>query len=471
MASTYTANLGIEKPGSGEQAGTWGTTTNTNFDIIDRAISGVATVTLSGSTHVLTTTDGSLSEGGNKVLVLSGSLSGTNTITISPNDQDKFYLVKNDTDQTARFTQGSGGNVDIIAGETAFIFADGAGSGAAVTKVNVGAKLGDDLDVNGKSIVTTSNGNIVLAPNGTGDVQVDADTLRVGDANADATITTNGTGDLTLNTNSGSDSGTFVIADGANGDITVTPNGTGQFIVSGNFTINGGSIVFEGATADDHETTFAVTDPTADRTITFPDASGTVALSDDISTAVPAGTVFPTARAHTNLPSGFLLCAGQAVSRTTYATLFAAIGTIYGTGDGSSTFNLPDLRGRVVAGKDDMNAESVTSADRLTNFSGGLNGDTLGATGGSEKHEITTLQMPSHSHTLNGGLTTVQSGGSSAGTGVRIGSFTTGPDNDGAGFSIIGNTSFDNFSIASNGSSQSHNNVQPTIILNYMIKT
>ena len=62
MASTYTANLGIEKPGSGEQAGTWGTTTNTNFDIIDRAINGVLSLSLTGTTTTLTTTDGGLSD-------------------------------------------------------------------------------------------------------------------------------------------------------------------------------------------------------------------------------------------------------------------------------------------------------------------------------------------------------------------------------------------------------------------------
>lgn len=135
MASTFTDNLGIEKPGAGEQAGTWGTTTNTNFDIIDRAINGVVSLTLSGTTTTLTTTDGTLSDGGYKVLVLGGSPSGTNTITISPNDQDKVYLVKNSSGQTATFTQGSGGNASVSNGETAWIFADGAGSGAAVEKV------------------------------------------------------------------------------------------------------------------------------------------------------------------------------------------------------------------------------------------------------------------------------------------------------------------------------------------------
>ena len=133
MGSTFTDNGGIEKIGLGEQAGSWGTTTNTNFDIIDRLINGVGAIALSGTTHTLTTSDGSLSDGMFKVLVLGGSPSGTNTITISPNNADKLYFVKNDTSQTAIFTQGSGGNVSIATGKGAIIFADGAGSSAAVT--------------------------------------------------------------------------------------------------------------------------------------------------------------------------------------------------------------------------------------------------------------------------------------------------------------------------------------------------
>src|SRR5210317_1290487 len=124
MASTYTSNIGIENPGSGEQSGTWGTTTNTNFDIIDRAINGVLALSLSGTTTTLTTSDGALSDGGYKVLVLGGSPTGTNTITIDPNDQDKVYLVKNSSGQSATFTQGSGGDATLIDGETAWIFAD-----------------------------------------------------------------------------------------------------------------------------------------------------------------------------------------------------------------------------------------------------------------------------------------------------------------------------------------------------------
>ena len=158
MSSSYTANLGIEKIGSGEQSGTWGTTTNTNFDIIDRAINGVVGISLSSTTHTLTTTDGALSEGGHKLLNLSGSPGGTCTVTISPNDQDKVYFVKNGTDQTVTFTQGSGANASIDSGANAIIFADGAGSGAAVAELTLSTGQGQDIGSSSAEI-----GNIFIA--------------------------------------------------------------------------------------------------------------------------------------------------------------------------------------------------------------------------------------------------------------------------------------------------------------------
>ena len=155
MASIYTANSGIEKIGAGEQAGAWGTTTNNNFDIIDKAISGVEAISLSGTTTALTTSDGTLSEGGNKVLVLGGSPSGTNTITIGPNDQDKVYVVENATNQTVTFTQGSGGNVSIVAGSKKIIFADGAGSSAKVTDVTDALDIAS-LRIGGVAVTSTA---------------------------------------------------------------------------------------------------------------------------------------------------------------------------------------------------------------------------------------------------------------------------------------------------------------------------
>ena len=93
-------------------------------------------------------------------------------------------------------------------------------------------QLGGDLNMNGQKIVTTSNANIVLQPNGTGDIELNADTIQIGDNNANVTITTNGTGDLILNTNAGSSSGSITIGDGGNADITIEPNGTGDVLLN-----------------------------------------------------------------------------------------------------------------------------------------------------------------------------------------------------------------------------------------------
>jgi len=154
---------------------------------------------------------------------------------------------------------------------------------------------------------------------------------------------------------------------------------------------------------------------------------------------VPTGTV--SAFAGSAAPTGYALCDGSEVNRTTQAALFAVIGTTYGVGDDSTTFNLPDLRGRVVAGLDSDNnvLDETTSID----------GTALGEVGGDDVHTLTVAQMPSHNHTYNNSNDpSVQGAG---GTGLAGGdqSATTG----------------------SKGGDQAHNNVQPTIILNYIIKT
>ena len=231
MASTFTTNTGIEQPGVGEQSGTWGTTTNENFDIIDRALSGVTGIALTTNSDTSTlntdTTSGALSDGMFKVLQYTGTLDSAHTVTITPNTAAKVYLIYNNTSggQNLIFSQGTGANATIIPGETAWIYADGGAEDAIVRKVELN-KLTTALDVNGQNITSASNGNVVISPNGTGDVQLDADTVRVGDNNAAANIASNGDNDLILKTGN-STTGTMQITDGANGNITLAPNGTG----------------------------------------------------------------------------------------------------------------------------------------------------------------------------------------------------------------------------------------------------
>ena len=132
MASTYTVNTGIELIANGEQSGTWGDTTNINLQIVDRLTSGVGAITLSGTTHTLTTSDGALSDGQYKVLVFGGSPSGTNTVTVAPNDQSKQYFIVNNSGESVIISQGSGTTVTVADGTTNIVYCDGGGSGANV---------------------------------------------------------------------------------------------------------------------------------------------------------------------------------------------------------------------------------------------------------------------------------------------------------------------------------------------------
>jgi hypothetical protein len=164
--------------------------------------------------------DGNLDVNGNSIVSASDG-----NIAITPNGSGKV-IVDGLSLPTADGTNGQ------------FLKTDGSGNisfGSVSSDVSGDSspQLGGDLDVNGNSIVSTSNASINITPNGTGDVNLGADTVMVGDNNVNAIVTTQGTGDLTLSTNSGTNSGTIAIADGVNGDISVTPNGTGKVILDG----------------------------------------------------------------------------------------------------------------------------------------------------------------------------------------------------------------------------------------------
>lgn len=189
MASSYTVNTGIELIANGEQSGTWGDTTNTNLEIIDRLTNGVGSITLSGTTHTLTTSDGALSDGQYKVLVFGGSPSGTNTVTVAPNDQAKQFFVVNNSGESVIISQGSGANVTIADGATDIIYCDGAGSGAAV------ASFGTDLS----GVLTDSDiGTTVLAYDANLQSFVTALTLPTSDGTSGQALVTNGSGTVSF---------------------------------------------------------------------------------------------------------------------------------------------------------------------------------------------------------------------------------------------------------------------------------
>jgi len=249
MASTYTP-LGIELMATGENAGTWGTKTNANLNLIEQLVGGFKQVSIAGGaqTTALTVADGALTGTAQaRMIEFTGTITGNQIVTI-PLDVENFYILKNAT--TGSFTvefkyaSGSGDTFTFASTNkgTAILFATANdGTNPDIIQIQTGGdvvddtspQLGGNLDVNGFDIVSTSDANIDIVPNGTGDVTLQADTVQVGDSNADATITTNGTGNLTLNTNGGTDSGTITIVDAANGNITITPDGSGNIVLDG----------------------------------------------------------------------------------------------------------------------------------------------------------------------------------------------------------------------------------------------
>ena len=153
MPSTFTTNTGIEKPAQGEQSGSWGITVNTNSDILDRAVNGVVGLSLVGTSSNLTTSNGATSDGQNKVLLCSGTLAATHTITILPADAQKVYYVKNDATKTVTFTQGSGATTaNVATGSFAIIYADGNNN---VVNLSLSSELGQ-LKQNGVLISSSA---------------------------------------------------------------------------------------------------------------------------------------------------------------------------------------------------------------------------------------------------------------------------------------------------------------------------
>jgi hypothetical protein len=256
MASTYTTNSGIEKPGSGEQSGTWGATVNTNMDIVDTLVSGFVSITAGSTSVTLTTTDGAITDGMNKAIkyVDGGDLGGNCTVTFSPNDQEKLIFVENglSASRSLIFSQGSGANFTLQNGKQALIRSDGAGSGAAVSGVLANLEI-TTLEVTGAAAIDgalTAGGGVAVTGNvtATGTVEPAGDTAAsdsaaIGYTSAEGLILTGqgSTNDVTIKNDADAD--VITIATGATnvdvvGDLTAaTLNADGDTSASDNAAI------------------------------------------------------------------------------------------------------------------------------------------------------------------------------------------------------------------------------------------
>ena len=165
--ATYTDANGVKLITTGDEAGTWGSSTNVNLQILDRAANGFESIALSSTTYTLTLSaqPSSAENGHYKAIKFTGSPGGTCTVTLDQNDKARVYMILNSTDAALIITQGSGGNVTIEVGKGSIVLADGAGAGAAVTDFTAAVQNVTDLSSPfnvGATSVTTSGAELNL---------------------------------------------------------------------------------------------------------------------------------------------------------------------------------------------------------------------------------------------------------------------------------------------------------------------
>lgn len=413
-----TTNKGLEQPAYNSNVNTWGTgPLNDNFGYIDLALGGSTLLNatgLGGTTVALTQ-----SQCRPLTLSISGTPGGIVTYTV-PSGVGGQWIVRNGTSggYAVRIQSLAGGTyVSIAAGDNVQVSCDGTSTGMVRSTTAAAGAAGSNTQVQ-------YNSGGVLA--GATNMTYDGTTLSVaGLNNSGNTVLGDVAGDtLTINSNTmaipntlniGSDTMWMTAATKQVG-IGTTTVGSDKLVVAGTIKSTSGGFV-------------------------FPDAT-----TQSTAAALPPGIVVPYGAA--SAPAGWLICAAQAVSRTTYSALFAVIGTTYGAGDGSTTFNLPDLRGRIVAGVDNQGG---SAASRLTATTMTPDGNTIGAVGGTQTVTLTAAQIPPLA----------------SGVGVF---YTTDPFGPISGY-LSGTPSSPVYNATNNYNGQAHPNVQPTIALYYIIKT
>ena len=368
MASTYTP-LGIELMATGENAGTWGTKTNANLNLVEQLAGGFKTLSIAGGaqTTALTVADGALTGTAQaRMIEFTGTISGSQIVTI-PNDVVNFYILKNSTSgsQTVQFkyASGSGATFTFATGNkgTALLFASGNPdtTNPKIIEIQTGGdvvddtspQLGGNLDTNDFNIafddahgIIDENGNeqLIFQTTGSavnqfdmtnaatgnapsisatgGDTNIDVAIIpkgsgetKIGTGAAAATLTSSGAHDLTLDTNSGTNSGVITITDGAGGNIAITPNGSGNIVLDG--------LTFPNA--DGSADTFLKTNGSG--TLSFAEVSGGTswqAVKTSTFTALAGEGYFVNTTSGVitmNLPAGVL---GSEISFADYAGTF-----------------------------------------------------------------------------------------------------------------------------------------------------
>jgi microcystin-dependent protein len=373
MATTYSTSLKLALIGDGDQSGIWGQTTNTNLGtLVEQAITGVTSITMTDANYTLTSFNGITDEARSAVLVVNGSNNAIRNVI--PPLVKKLYTVTNNTagGYGIRIIGSSGTGVVIPNGATCLVYCDG---------------------VNFYNGLTGSAGSFTVS----------------GD------LSTSGNASVT-----GALSGTTATFSGAISSVSPAFTGT-------------------------------PTAPTA-AAGTNTTQIATTAFVNQNSIVTGSLLMWPTGSA----PTGYLLCDGTPVSRSTYAALFAIIGTTFGSGDGLTTFNLPDYRDRMPIGSGTIAAS-------------------IGTTGGSKDaivvshtHTATSsVTDPGHTHSSNGNnfLGNYAGGGINVRADIRsYGMATVGVNSATTGVSVA-------TTVASAGSSGTNANLPPYLGINFIIKT
>ena len=401
MASTYSTTRGIEKMGAGDQSGTWGDTTHYNWDIIDRLI-GYSSITLGSTSYTLDIRAAAPSSGASNVKT--GMYRALNFGDAGDLGGNATVTISTAT-TSAYFIVRNG-----LSASRSIIFTQGSGA-ATFTLPNgkdaiIWADGSDEVHSAMKNpqfttIDTSGNANIQGA-------------LTLG---TDLAVADGGTGVSTLTTKG------VLYGQGASNILATSAGSQGQFLRAG----SGGTPAFE-----------------------------------PISSVNPAGAIIMYGAA--TAPTGYLLCNGSNISRSTYSDLFSAISTTYGAGDGASTFGLPNLQARFPIGYDGGSSYALAGTGGATSSSytpGGTNAGTA----------LTEAQLPSHSH--DSWATAFPSGSWPGGTGTpqtavdqSSASTTSGPT-----LRTLATGSGSTHTHTFTGNAATIATLSPYIVVNYIIKT